>query len=336
MRLLAAFLLSLFLSASPAAQTLPASDALPVANASVPGADFLRSGGAEPDTTSPWRYFPLHVGDAWEYYYYGSGARRRVDVLGEETHLGRDYFTWRSRTYTASGQQVGSFGPRPVRFDTVDTVVKVYVSETGEESFLPLPWTRCPLDAAFGSEVVCPHREEDPFEVGGGYDGLLVFGTDLPGTGEDTIRTAVKTYYSFVPGNSEDFRYGADLGLVFLENELGAEGLYYARVDGVEHGQAVYPVESEAGPEVTLSTLVLSTYPNPFREHLRVDVAGTMPEGVVVEVVDVLGRVVRREEVRGPGAITVSVEGRGLAPGLYVVRVRNRGGSLATQKVLKL
>src|SRR5690554_4987215 len=69
----------------------------PVANARVPGSDFTRPGGdVEPDTTSPWRYFPLHVGDAWEYYYYfGNGVRRRVDVLGEETHEGRHYFTWR-------------------------------------------------------------------------------------------------------------------------------------------------------------------------------------------------------------------------------------------------
>ena len=330
-------LLALLCLAPPAARAqAPTGATPPVANAAVPGADFLRSGGPEPDTTAPWRYFPLHVGDAWEYYGYNTGERRRVDVLGAETHEGRDYVTWRSLTYDADGNQVNGFGPVPVRFDTTSALARVFIPELGEESTFSLPWTRCPLDAGFGSEITCPHRPKYTFTVGGGYDGLLAFGGDFPGTGPDTVRTAVKTYYLFDPGNSEDWRYGADLGLVFFEGELGAEGIYYSKVDEVEHGRAFYPVAGEAGPAEPSGALTLALYPNPVRARLTLVVETEAAGPLTIEVLDVLGRVVLRQDAVGAGARVVPLAVGGLRPGVYLVRVRTAEGRAATAKVLKL
>ena len=323
----ASFFLLIF-AAAPAWAQAP-----PVANAPVPGADFLRADGGDPvpDTTAPWRYFPLHVGDAWEYYNYATGGRRRVDVLGEETHNGQHYFTWRSRTYDANGNSADSWGPRPVRFDTTQAIAVAYFTNTDNES--PLIWSRCPLDASFGDEVECAYSEA-PFEVGGGYDGMLVFGGEFPGTGEDTVRTAAKTYYSYHPGHTLDYRYAADIGFVYYDDKYDREGIYYAKVDGVEYGQPFYPVSSEDGaPE--MEALTLSAYPNPFRSQLTVVMNGATGGLAEIELIDMLGRTVHRERL-GWGEHTLDLSGEELVPGAYLVRIRAGTGGIVTKKVLKL
>ncbi len=318
-------LLLLGLLAAPAA-------AQPLANASLPGADFLRAGGGDPvpDTTAPWRYFPLHVGNAWEYYNYATGGRYRVDVLGEETINGLHYFLWRERTYDAGGNATGTWGPRPVRFDTTTATPRYLTFVDTEQWMVP-----CPLDAPFNSEIACPEWEPT-YEVGGGYDGLLAFGGEFPGTGTDTVRTAVKTYYSYHPGHTYDYRYAADIGFVFGDDGYASGGIYYAKVDGVEYGQPFYPVASEDGvPEV--EALTLSVYPNPFRERLTVAFEVTRPGPVVVEVVDVLGRVVRRRDLGAvpAGRREVALGGEGLPAGLYVVRVA-AGEGRAVRRVVRV
>ncbi len=301
------------------------------------GTDFLRADGGDPvpDTTAPWRYFPLHVGDAWEYYHYQTGERRRVDVLGEETYNGRHYFLWRSRYYDADGESTGTWGPVPVRFDTTSAMARMFIPEIGEESRFPFSWTPCPLDAPFYSEIACPEWEPT-YEVGGGYDGLLAFGGEFPGTGTDTVRTAVKTYYSYHPGHTYDYRYAADIGFVFGDDGYASGGIYYAKVDGVEYGQPFYPVASEDGvPEV--EALTLWAYPNPFRERLIVAFEVVRAGPVVVEVVDVLGRVVRRRDlgVVPAGRREVALGGEELPAGVYVVRVTS-GQERAVRRVVRV
>jgi hypothetical protein len=310
-----------------------------VANAPSAGADFLRSDGAEPDTTSPWRYFPLDVGNAWEYYNYFTGERRRVDVYGTEIYNNRTYFSTVSVRYDGDGAARGGDPPgRALRYDTTAAAVWFYVHETGGE--FPLDEASCPLNAAFGVEITCYFGET--FAVGGGYDGLLAFGEPLPGTGEDTVRTAVKTYvYDTNPGIFYDLRYAADLGLVYFDYEIDSEGLYYARVDGVEHGVSVLPpftVDTETGVPEPTEKLTLEVYPNPFRTSFSVEIERAEAGAVTVEVVDVLGRVVKRQELEwaGGGREVLRLDAHGLRAGAYLVRVRAGSGASAVQMVTKL
>lgn len=119
------------------------------------------------------------------------------------------------------------------------------------------------------------YLEKGPWSVGGGYDGLLVFGEPLPGTGEDTVRTAVKTFvYDTNPGVFYDLRYAAGIGLIYYDDVFVREGVYYARVDGVEYGVSVLPpfvVSSEAEAPEPDAAQALEAWPNPFRERLTVD-----------------------------------------------------------------
>lgn len=308
---------------------LPAQAQAPlVANAPAPAAAFLRAGGAEPDTTEAWRYFPLAVGNAWEYYNYFTGERRRVDVYGTETYNDRTYFSTVSVRYDGDGAARGGDPPgRALRYDTTAAAVWFYVHETGGE--FPLFEASCPLDAPFGGEVDCYLGGEE-FAVGGGYDGLLAFGEPLPGTGEDTVRTAVKTYGYTDPGIFYDLRYAADLGLVYYDDEYVREGVYYARVDGMEHGVSVLPpftVDVEAGtPEATAGITAL--YPNPVRARLTLSFNTETSAPVVVEIVDVLGRVVlrRTEAGFGAGAHTLPLDVSALAGGVYFARVQTGSG----------
>ena len=306
--------------------TLPVRAQAPlVANAPALGAEFLRSGGAEPDTTAPWRYFPLAVGNAWEYYNYFTGERLRVDVYGTETYNGRTYFSTVSVRYDGDGAARGGDPPgRALRYDTTAAAVWFYVHETGgERSYFE---ASCPLDAPFGGQVNC-YLDEGPWAVGGGYDGLLAFGEPLPGTGEDTVRTAVKTYAYTDPGIFYDLRYAADLGLVYYDDEYVRKGLYYARVDGVEYGVSVLPpftVDAEAGTPEPTARLALEVYPNPVRERLTLAFNTEASTPNVVEVVDVLGRVVlrRTEAGLGVGAHTLPLDVSALAGGVYFARVQ--------------
>jgi hypothetical protein len=175
--------------------------------------------------------------------------------------------------------------------------------------------------------VKCPNGSPEAF-VNGGYDGLLVFGGDLPGTGEDTVRTAWKEYLS-PSGEPVVLRYAADFGEVYFEGENDVYGLYYARIDGVEHGEPRYPTAAEPKPEPQAP---LAVWPNPAREWAR---AAFTPEenGLArLEMHDALGRRVRsREVLLSPRSrFEEPLDLSGLSPGLYVVGVIGRHGRATT------
>jgi hypothetical protein len=277
---------------------------------------LLGQRSAPPDTTSPWRYYPLHVGDAWEYYEYGSGDILRREINRDTTFNGHRYFVVERFRAANGGPLEPDFLPFiRVRFDTTSALVlEPFTDGSGIE--IPAYGVPCPFDADFGTVIDCPR--EDDVAVTGGHDGLLVFGGDLPGTGEDTLRVTWKEY-------ARDFlllRYAADIGEAYVEMKFPSHGLYYARVDGVEYGVPRYPTVAEPVPELEPEAS-LSVWPNPARE--KVSVAFTPEEAgpARLEVHDVRGRrVLAREVMALPGVrAEVTLDFSGLAPGVYVVRL---------------
>ncbi|RZK46215.1 MAG: T9SS type A sorting domain-containing protein, partial [Hymenobacter sp.] len=75
----------------------------------------------------------------------------------------------------------------------------------------------------------------------------------------------------------------------------------------------------------------LALYPNPAHETATVP----LPTGAsgAVQVLDALGREVRQQPVAA-GAAEVQFDLRGLAPGLYLVRVPGAGGTPAQHLVI--
>ena len=289
----------------------------------------------DPDTTTPSRYYPLHVGDAWEYDLWGSPNIIRREITGEIMLGDTLYYKWHTAIY-----EDGIPGPGVtynIWYDETTSFVMERFSETHIETvFLGAP---CPLNADFDVTVDCqPFKDPgfDFWDTSGTYEGEWVFDESGPGTGGDTIRTSVKRY------DSEDFvsvsQYAAGIGQVHVENELEIFSLYYSRVNGEEHGVAVITTGIEPDVlEALDSGIALSVFPNPVRNRCSLEIELDRSQRLTAHVYDVRGRRVLVEELGelGSGTHLRSLDFSRLAAGSYVVRVIGAGFQSSTVLVSK-
>lgn len=179
-----------------------------------------------PDTTAPARYFPLAIGNTWEYTRTGafpglSWLERRA-VVGDTLVDGETYVRYQVDRFDDAGQPLDEGFTWLLRYDPA--TASIVTTEP------PLPaLTGCPLDAPFGAEMMCA---DDCFtSVFGGVEDV--------GVGEDTLHTSVKYFDSHaceVTG-----AYAADLGFIGYDSFGGSMRLGYARVGGAEFGAPVIP-----------------------------------------------------------------------------------------------
>ena len=282
------------------------------------------AGGAEPDTTAPWRYYPLAVGNVWEYGITSGGTFRNA-VVGDTTVGGVGYFVMEEAFFDADGTPAA---PRTgfVRYDSTLHVDRERYTISGE-SFEGTGRVLCPLNAPFNASV---SFEGTDCYVRGGYDVPLVFGGEEPGTGGDTVRTAVKEF-SYFPDAVE--RYAAGVGFILT----GREGIYialrYYRVDGVERGIAQFPVSDRPTPPSAGAALAVAPNPAGGAATVRLDLPA--PAEVRVAVYDVLGRRVATLAAGplGAGLHRLPFDASRLAPGAYVVRAGVGGGAALVRRV---
>ena len=276
------------------------------------------AGGVEPDTTAPWRYYPLAVGNVWEYE--GEEAPLRVNpleqvaVVKDTVASGRRYFVLQN-TYTERGDTV-NVSRYLVRFDTASATVRAL-----NEFAPPTEWVyTCPLDAPFGGKVSDEDCDGRSAGVVGGYDGILLFEGEHPGIRTDTVRTAMKEYRSLYAD-----RYAADIGLVSLVGDGYSQELIYYRVNGEERGVTRFPTPS--GPTPPANGAALTVGPNPTGGAATVRLDLPAPADVRVAVYDVLGRRVATlaSGALGAGAHALPFDAAPLAPGVYVVRAEVGG-----------
>ena len=256
----------------------------------------------EPDTTSAWRYFPLEVGNVWEYDGLGlltHSRDYRIEVESDTLIEGQHYFVVAFDAIRCSP----CIERWHVRFDLETGRMVEHVSG-GED----VPWwyANCELNAPFGSETTCG-------ETSGGYEESfeLADGSVLEGV----------TYKVFNSG-FDLHGYVADVGFVteaILQYEPGEARLRYARVGGVEYGTP-FEVGTEAAAPAPASAL--RVYPNPLRDTGTVELTLGEPQHAGLAVYDVLGRRVLRLH-EGPlptGRTSLRFEAGALAPGVYFVR----------------
>ena len=297
-----AALLAVLLAAPAAAQGARVANALPTRAASGPALALA----AEPDTTAPWRYYPLAVGNVWEYEF-GDGTVAREAIFSDTVALGHRYFV-------LSFQQLRDDIEAPVfrtplRYDTASATV-VALGDVSNE----YPYTlHCPFDTPFG-DAEC---RGEPQRVSGRPDGVVVFGGEAPGTGTDTVQAAVKVFSTRL---GFEFRYAAGVGPVYDGGEGGARALTYYKIGDEEHGMPRFVAAEPGGPEPLAASL--GAWPNPTRGPLTVSVRLARPAAdVEVAVYDALGRAVRRAPLgpRAAGEHGVGLSLAGLAPGVYAV-----------------
>ena len=288
-------------------------------------AGAVLAGGAEPDTTAPWRYYPLAVGNVWEYRSQ-RGVTTRKAVVGDTTVGGVNYFFLERVAFDTDGTPSAPF-VQLVRYDSTFHVDRERYTNSEGEGVEGLGEVPCPLDSPFDIVVTFEGRD---CAVRGDYDVSLVFGGVEPGTGADTVRTAVKEF-AFFTGLVE--RFAAGVGLVLSDLEGVYQALRYYRIDGEEHGVVLFPVSNVSTPPLAGAALTIG--PNPTGGAATVRLGLPAPADVRVAVYDVLGR---RVATLASGALAAGTHGlpldaAPLAPGVYVVRAEVGGGAVLVRRV---
>lgn len=281
-----------------------------------------------PDPTPPEQYYPLAVGNEWEYANQGllpltEGYFLRREIVRDTLIEGRTYFVEVRTRNDDDGMGWHSPRTRIVRFDST-SARPVEWGGTQEGPF------ECSFRSDFGAAIVCWGDESLPdgdTYVSGQVEAVIPFGgggEGLPPPGEVEV-LAVKRFFTLgIADYGMNAYYAAPIG--YAGETPGyctgcRRNLTYARVrldDGslYEVG-ARYAVASEDTPEA--GGLTLAVGPNPTAGPLTLRLGGAVAE-VTLEAFDALGRRVWTQD--RAGRQPVEVDASGWAPGLYVVRAR--------------
>ncbi len=262
-----------------------------------------------PDPTPPEAYYPLAVGNEWQYedcVQEGgvcniSHEYVRRTVERETVVAGTRYFVEVERRYTTASVPLGQ-SERLLRFAGATLVRRDGASD------VPVS---CPLDADFDATVDC----------GTYFGGGIVAAQRLP---------TVKEYQ--IAGDLSE-RFTAGIGLVHRQFWTSPFTLRFARVGGaVVFGSAIVAGETDAAPAAVLT---LRATPNPTAGALVLTLTLSEAKTVAVEAFDALGRRVwQQNAVLTAGSQTVAVDASAWAPGVYVVRA-TAGRASATARVVR-
>lgn len=273
-----------------------------------------------PDTTDWKRYFPLEVGNRWQYvrdvFFEDDDDHYGVEVLGTEEIEGVEHFRLHECERTEVNVTCGeSF---LVRYDEAIRAV-LRRDQSGETpSYSPYS---SDLGRAFW----------DTESVSGEYG----FSFDL-GSGP-TVEGTRKNYF-YVAGG-EEYVSGIGPVLYTIEASPDEDRLLYARIGGETYGSPafVFPTADEPGASAPAAFALRSVYPNPAREAATVAFSLNWAQEVTLEVLDVLGRVVLTQEVgpqaAGPHEARLNTDV--LPSGLYLVRLRGDGAEIRRLVVLR-
>ncbi|MEP0546643.1 MAG: T9SS type A sorting domain-containing protein [Rhodothermales bacterium] len=291
-----------------------------------------------PDTTDWRRYLPLEVGNAWQYRVrppVQSNYEHGTEIVGETEIDGEPYFLARRCTKPLF-DDLTCTSPFPIRYDEASRkVVRRGVNtNSGEVVFSPFQVSDyevlpCPLDAPFGESVQeCTFFAGVPYLVSGVY-----------GAGYGGIGDTQKEFDDLLQGV---ITLVAGLGPVSANNidTDTWEDILYARIGGEEVGTPafVFPTAGEPIAAQPTATAFTTVFPNPARGPVQAQYALGAAQAVTLELIDLLGRRVRSEEVgrQAAGIHDVRLDMGGLRAGLYVLRLRGDAGAEATRRVVVL
>jgi hypothetical protein len=279
--------------------------------------------------TTDWRsYFPLEVGNRWQYfveYFDPPGAGHfGYEVVRDTLIEGRLYYAIRTCYEGGSGvpatcSDVSTINPFfEVRYDTTHSYVAEHIVVGGVPDDIwwdPVP---CALDAPFGAPVECtgPLAEGTRYFVSGGLGYNLV----LP---PDTVGGVVYKQFDSIPVIMGAVAGFGVVSRYYIKSAPRYEALVYARVGGEEYGTAAFAFPTAAEPEPHSEAFSLRVWPNPARGRATVAFTLQAPSTARLAVYDGLGRAVLARELGTlpAGRHEMALDLSALAPGLYVVRV---------------
>jgi hypothetical protein len=268
-----------------------------------------------PDTTSAERYFPLQVGNVWEYQREGliEGYERR-SIPADTSVGGTDYVLYQVDYFALDGTPTDPTQTFPLRIDPATNALTTPSGDPNDLAGLFL--TTCPLDSDFFDEL---------FDCPGSAVVLTSGGPETVHIGEDSVETSLK----YFDDNSREVLglYAADVGFLGFLMRTGQLSLVYAYVGGTTYGDPI-PVANSPGPEPAGRSLIgVSPNPSSGPVAIRAELAASGP--VLIQAWDALGRRVFAESLfHAAGPLTLDLPAERWAPGLYVVTLdagRERG-----------
>ncbi|MEM1043760.1 MAG: T9SS type A sorting domain-containing protein [Bacteroidota bacterium] len=279
-----------------------------------------------PNTTSAERYFPLEVGNVWEYEGFDLIGEKpiyqRRTITRDTLVAGQRYFRYDRAVLNEEGDVVGSLGALYVRFDTLATAIRV-LEDVPPFDILP----NCALGEDFSSGGVCEVSSDLTCEAiyGGDYDVPITIGAE-------TVTASAKSVDT--QGCELDSLFVADIGFTQFFTFGANFALRYARVGGAEYGEP-FAVVTESGPDTP--ALALSVYPTPSSGSVTASLSLDEAQQVRFAVYDVLGRRVLSGDLgaRPAGEAQHGLDAARLPAGVYLVRLTGDAGAAATARLVR-
>ena len=295
-----------------------------------------------PDTLD-WRgYYPLEVGNVWEYAggHSADAAYERREITGDTLIDSTRYYVHVTRRYDDQKQPLGNPLVDYLRYDTVRTTVAAHAAGDSyptagwdPKDNLQQPWmgpkptlltlVTCSLSVDFGSKFTCGEEgDEGEVRVQGRYTKGRHYGP--------IVARSEKIFYA--PGSSRGIHFLHGIGEELHVNYT------YLHIGGKEWGESVVlSVNESEGPASKLR--FVSAYPNPFRGRTTVAYEAPVGHEVAITVFDALGRVIRRTMSRNSqgGMRRLSVGNSDWSPGLYFIRLTDpASGKQVTRRVVSV
>ncbi len=283
------------------------------------------------DTLDWHRYYPLEVGNIWEYQVYEVESLMRREILGDTLAAGRTYFimeeTW----------QGGTILPRQiffVRYDTIGTVVSLRGIEADTTTYPRAFPVEPVIDAefleyfdlrtAFGDTLYIDTERFGAYWVGGGYEQSLQVSST-------TVQVAgLKCLYlpDWYDCYATDIGYTGGGGGPFFY-------LRYAKIGGREYGTSL-ATALDPDPVNRESFIIESVYPSPFKGETRVVYELAHSQRATVVIFNGLGQKMREDQmgVQPAGRHEYLLRAKGLAAGLYFVEIMTEQDGKDVQPVL--
>ena len=245
-------------------------------------------------------------------------------VNGQSGESGRDGFRLiiRSRDSTNANQQADNL--------TLD----FSVDSTGA-----VRYNRLPEEVEAGTDVVAAvslkgsSTVADPSDIDQGYQIEVALDLNAIGYGEEANADASRIWVSITYFDGDSLE-DATQSYSTRSSSMG-ERTNGASIMAYLDPNALIVTSGEGAPEVDALTFT-AAYPNPTTGLATIRYELVRAADVTVEVFDVLGRKVQTVEAgaQAPGLREVSVDGRSLRAGAYIVRVSLDAGTSVTGRML--
>jgi hypothetical protein len=200
-----------------------------------------------------------------------------------------------------------------------------------------------PIGAALDS--VTHHRVDVPTSQGAGIYGDKLYATFGGGIGGFDLNSGLLVDSNIVAGYwAATVLDSVNQRFYVTETDYATYGKLYSyswagvRLDSVTIGispEAIavdYNVVTEAKPKAE-RPVAIRTFPQPCREFVNLDLRGLQAVGVEVEVMDIAGKLLKKEPVSGNRIVSMTTSD--LLAGTYILRV-HAGGKAWTSRLIKV